>query len=171
MKFLPDMYVKDVKSIPYNKLKKMGIKCLIFDLDNTLALLDEVEPPKRVTDLIDKLNKDFKVFIITNSKGRRALPYREVLDIEIISFAMKPFTKGLREISKKYKFKKQEMVMIGDQLVTDILSGKNFGIKTIFVDALGEKDLKITKLNRFIEKKIINKYNKKGIFERGKYYE
>lgn len=171
MKFLPDMYVKDVKSIPYNKLKKMGIKCLIFDLDNTLALLDEVEPPKRVTDLIDKLSKDFKVFIITNSKGRRALPYMEVLDIEIISFAMKPFTKGLREISKKYKFKKQEMVMIGDQLVTDILSGKNFGIKTIFVDALGEKDLKITKLNRFIEKKIINKYNKKGIFERGKYYE
>ncbi len=171
MKFLPNMYKESVMDIPYSKLKKMGIKCIIFDLDNTLALLDEVDPPKRVIDLIKKLEKDFKVFIITNSKGRRAKPYKEVLNIEIISMAMKPFTKGLREISKKYGYKKSEMVMIGDQLVTDILSGKNYNIYTIFVDPLGVKDLKITYFNRFIEKNILKRYKKKGVFERGKYYE
>lgn len=171
MKFLPDMYVKDVGSIPYDKLKDMGIKCLIFDLDNTLALLDEVEVPDRVVNLITKLQKDFEVFIITNGNGKRAKPYRDKLNIHIISMAMKPFTKGLKELSRKYKFKKSEMVMIGDQLVTDILSGKNFGIKTIFVDAMAEKDLKITKLNRFIERRILNRYKRKDIFERGRYYD
>ena len=84
---------------------------------------------------------------------------------------MKPSTRGLRKIKRDYKLKKREMVMIGDQLVTDVLSGRNFKIMTILVDPLGKKDLKITGLNRAIEDKIIKKYMKKGIFERGRYYE
>ena len=62
------------------------------------------------------------------------------------------------------------MCMIGDQIVTDILAGNRYRIMTILVDPLGEADLKITGLNRKIEKKIVDKYTKKGIFERGKYY-
>ena len=42
---------------------------------------------------------------------------------------------------------------------------------TILVDPLGEKDLKITGLNRKVEAKIISYYQKQGVFERGKYYE
>ena len=38
-------------------------------------------------------------------------------------------------------------------------------------DNLGEKDLKITGLNRKIEEKIVKRYEKRGLFERGKYYE
>ena len=37
MKYLPDIYKKNIFDINYNKLKKKDIKCLIFDLDNTLA--------------------------------------------------------------------------------------------------------------------------------------
>ena len=47
--------------------------------------------------------------------------------------------------------KKKEMCMIGDQIVTDVLAGNRFKIMTILVDPLGEKDLKITGLNRKIE--------------------
>ena len=63
------------------------------------------------------------------------------------------------------------MVIIGDQIVTDIFAGNRFRIKTILVDPLGEKDMKITFLNRKIENAIVKKYMRKGIFERGKYYE
>ena len=62
------------------------------------------------------------------------------------------------------------MCIIGDQIVTDVLAGKRFRIKTVLVDPLGEKDLKITGLNRKIEAKIIKRYEKRGLFERGKYY-
>ena len=67
--------------------------------------------------------------------------------------------------------KLKEMVMIGDQIVTDILAGNSFKCMTILVDPLGEKDLKITGINRAIEKKIVDRYMKKGVFERGRYYE
>ena len=63
------------------------------------------------------------------------------------------------------------MMMIGDQLVTDVLSGKLYGINTTLVEPLGKKDLKITGLNRMIENSIINKYEKKEIFKRGSFYE
>ena len=83
---------------------------------------------------------------------------------------MEPLTLGLNKIRLLHHLKKKEMVMIGDQIVTDVLSGNNFHIKTILVDPLGEKDLKITGLNRKIESKIINRYQKRGVFERGNYY-
>ena len=56
-------------------------------------------------------------------------------------------------------------------MVTDVLAGNRYNIKTILVDPLGKKDLKITSLNRKVESRIIKHYKKKGLFERGKYYE
>ena len=47
----------------------------------------------------------------------------------------------------------------------------NIFYQAILVDPLGEKDLKITGLNRKIEEKIVKRYEKRGLFERGKYYE
>ena len=32
---MPDMYKQDIFAIPYNLLKNLNIKLLIFDLDNT----------------------------------------------------------------------------------------------------------------------------------------
>ncbi len=170
MKFKPTMYKKNIYEINYQKLKKKHIKVLIFDLDNTLALIDEKVCPKRSKELIQKLKKDFQIYIISNNTPTRIKPYTEQLGIEGVANASKPFTKGLKKIAS-YGFEKSEMVMIGDQLVTDILSGNLFGIQTIFVDPLGQKDLKITKFNRFLERKILKYYKRKDILVKGRYYE
>ena len=44
------MYQKDIFSINYDKLKKIGIKVLVYDLDNTI-----IEKKKNVID--DKVKK------------------------------------------------------------------------------------------------------------------
>ena len=49
--FIPDIYAKDIFSVDYKKLKKDGIKCVLFDLDNTLAPLSQKEPSKDVKEL------------------------------------------------------------------------------------------------------------------------
>lgn len=169
--FKPTMYKKNIFEINYDKLKEMGITCLIFDLDNTLGLIDQKKCPTEAKKLIKELQKDFLVLISSNNTKDRLEPYLKELGIGGVALSMKPSTHGLRKIKRDYKLKKKEMVMIGDQLVTDVLSGRNFKIMTILVDPLGKKDLKITGLNRAIEDKIIKKYMKKGIFERGRYYE
>lgn len=169
-KFRPTIYKKNIFEIDYQKLKKEGITCLVFDLDNTLALLEDEECPEDTKALIKKLQEDFLIFIISNNTKKRIEPYQKELGVYAVSFAMKPLTLGLNKIRLLHHLKKKEMVMIGDQIVTDVLSGNNFHIKTILVDPLGEKDLKITGLNRKIESKIINRYQKRGVFERGNYY-
>lgn len=168
--FRPDMYKKDIFEIDYQKLKDKGIKCLIFDLDNTLGLLEHERCPVKTKKLLKGLQKDFLILISSNNTKKRIKPYLKDLGIGGVAFSLKPLTRGLRKIKRNYGLKKKEMVMIGDQIVTDILSGNKFKIMTILVDPLGKKDLKITGLNRAIETKIIKYYNKRGLFERGKYY-
>ena len=36
-KFMPDIYQKSIYYINYDKLYKKGIRCLLFDLDNTIV--------------------------------------------------------------------------------------------------------------------------------------
>lgn len=170
-KFKPTMYRKNIFEIDYKKLKELGITCLVFDLDNTLGLIDEEKCPKEAKKLLKKLKKDFTIFISSNNTRKRILPYIEDLEIEGESFSLKPLPKGLMRIRKRCGFKRNEMAMIGDQMVTDILSGNLYGVMTILVDPLGVKDLKITGLNRKIEGAIVKKYDKKGIFKKGSYYE
>jgi len=169
--FKPTMYKKNIFEVNYDKLKEMGIKCLVFDLDNTLGLIEHKRCPRKTKQLIKKLQDDFLIFISSNNTKERIEPYLKDLGIGGVAFSMKPSTKGLRKIKKDYNLKKKEMAMIGDQIVTDILSGKRFRITTVLVDPMGEKDLKITGLNRKIEARIIRRYEKRGIFERGKYYD
>ena len=52
--FIPNRYYKDIYDIDYKKLKKEGIRALLFDLDNTLALISEGLPPKKVLDFVKK---------------------------------------------------------------------------------------------------------------------
>ena len=170
-KFKPTMYRKNIFEIDYKKLKELGITCLVFDLDNTLGLISEKECPRKTKKLIKELQEDFLVLISSNNTGERLKPYLEDLGIGGVAWSMKPSTRGLRKIKKDYKLKKKEMVMIGDQMVTDVFAGNRFRIMTILVDPLGEKDLKITGLNRKIESAIIKHYVKRNVFERGRYYE
>lgn len=169
--FLPKMYKKNIFEIPYATLKKRGIQCLVFDLDNTLRLIDEKTPSKKVEKLIRKLEKEFTVIILSNSLKKEVVLYKESLQVEGIYHAKKPSTKGLQMITNQYSFQPKEIAMIGDQLVTDILAGNRYGAYTIYVDALGKKDLKITYFNRFIERRIIHYYQKRNQFQRGVYYE
>ncbi len=169
--FKPKMYQKDIYHINYDLLKDAGIKCLIFDLDNTLGLISHKRCPDETRTLIKKLKKDFNIVICSNNNTKRLKPYMEELDIDGVSWSMKPSIKGLIKIKRKYKLKKREMCIIGDQIVTDILAGNRYKIKTILVDPMGVKDLKITALNRIIENYIVNRYQKRGLFKRGNYYE
>lgn len=168
--FRPKIYKKDIFEIDYNKLKEEGIKCIVYDLDNTLGLISNKNCPEKAKKLINKLQKDFLVVISSNNTKKRLKPYLEELSVDGVAWSLKPSIRGLLKIKNKYKLKKKEMCIIGDQIVTDVLAGNRFRIKSILVDPLGEKDLKITGLNRKIEARIVKHYEKRGLFERGKYY-
>lgn len=171
MKYLPDMYKKNIFDINYLKLKDKGIKCLIFDLDNTLALIDSTKVEDKVKELIAKLKKDFLIIIVSNSPKKRVSLFGNDLGVDYYPFALKPNIRTLKKIKSKYKLESSSIAIIGDQFITDMGYGYKGKITKIYVDPLATKDLKITNINRYLEDKIMNKYNKNNLFKKGNYYE
>ena len=70
--YRPDIYQKDIFSINYDKLKQKKIKVLIYDIDDTLVPSNETKVNEKTIKLIQKLKKDFKIFLLTNSPRFRS---------------------------------------------------------------------------------------------------
>lgn len=170
--FVPDIYQKSVFAINYNKLWKSGIKCLIFDLDNTLASIKEDLPNKKVKELFVELNEiGFKIIIMSNSGKERVEPFKDHLNVDAACKSFKPLKNKYRKILKTYGLKDIEIAAVGDQLLTDIFGANRMGFTSILVNPLSEEDFKATRINRIIEKKLYRMFAKKGIFEIGKYHD
>lgn len=167
-----DMYAKTIEQVNYKKLKDKGIKALIFDLDNTLAYIDNDEPSEKVKKLIKKLKRDFDIYILSNNFNKKRVSYfSNAIGVDYVYAAIKPSSFGIKKIQKKKNYEKAEMAIIGDQIMTDVLAGNRYGILTVLVETLAVKDLKITALNRMIERRKIKMLEKKGLFKKGKYYD
>jgi len=96
-KFIPDMYKKNIYDIDYENLKKRGIKCILFDLDNTIAPINVPGPDKDLKDFFaDLYMLGFKVILLSNATRERVTPFKEKLNIDSSCKARKPF-------KKKYK--------------------------------------------------------------------
>lgn len=169
-KYVPDIYQKSVYDIDYSKLKSRGIKCLLFDLDNTLVFPSTKEPTEELKELFKNIKKDFEVVIFSNSPNCRLKPFGEILDVKYSYSSRKPSKKKFIEFIDNSKYDLGEIAIIGDQLLTDILGGNNVGITTILTDPLTKKDMIFTKFNRCLERSVIKKLRKKNLFTKGRYY-
>ena len=170
--FYPDAYQKSIYTINYDKLKENGIKCLLFDLDNTCVPYVDRTSTKKLKNLFDKLSEQgFKVIIFSNSPKERLFPFKKELKVDCCAKAGKPRKKNFIKILDLYKYDLSEVAIIGDQLVTDIYGGNKVGITTVLVNPMSNIDMPLTKIHRYIERKKINKMTKEGIFKVGEYYD
>ncbi len=169
--FIPDIYQKNIYEIDYMKLKKKGIKCLLFDLDNTLVPVKTDIPTKKVKELFLYLEMNFKVIIISNSNRNRLTPFKEGLNVDVAASARKPFKKKYLKIMELYKYKEHEIAAIGDQLLTDINGANRVGITSILINPIGDYEKFGTKINRFFEKFIYHYLKRKNILIKGKFYD
>ena len=171
-KFIPDMYQKSIYHINYEKLSEDGIKCLLFDLDNTCVPFKDTEPNKKLIDLFEMLkDMGFRVIIFSNASKKRITPFKNGLNVDCSASSKKPNTNKLVKIMKMFKYDLSDVAIIGDQLYTDILCGNRVGIRTILVNPMSKDDLLFTKMFRILEKKKFKKFAKMGILKKGKYYE
>lgn len=170
--FYPDAYQKSIYTINYDKLKENGIKCLLFDLDNTCVPYVDRSPNKKLKNLFDELqDMGFRVIIFSNSPKSRLEPFKKELKVDCCAKAGKPRKNKFLKVIKMYNLDLSEVAIVGDQLITDIYGGNKVGIMTILVNPISDIDMPFTKINRFIEKKKINKMSKAGLFRIGSYYD
>lgn len=170
--FVPDIYAQSIFTINYDKLKERNIKCIIFDLDNTLAPVEATTPDLKTKNLIAKIeDMGFKVLILSNSPMSRVAPFKEGLNVDSAHSSMKPLRKKYKKVLRTYNFKDNEIAAIGDQLLTDIFGANRMGFTSILVNPISTSDFFFTKINRWFEGKIMKRMSKRGVFTKGVYYD
>lgn len=171
-KYIPDIYQKSIYAINYDALYSRGIRCLLIDLDNTIAPITIKSPNKKTRELFDELKtKGFRIIIFSNSPRLRVKPFKDELDVDCCANACKPFKKKYHKVMEEYNLSIASVACIGDQILTDIKGGNNVGITTILVNPIGTKERFITKINRYFEEKILKKLRDNDLFTKGKYYD
>lgn len=162
--FLPDQYAKDIFEITPESLKENGIKGIITDLDNTLVEWDRPNAtPKLVKWFEEMKHSNVKITIVSNNNENRVKAFSEPLQIPFIPAARKPLRRAFNQALHKMELKKEETVVIGDQLLTDVLGGNRSGFRTILVIPVAQTDGFFTRFNRLVERRILNWFRKKGM--------
>ena len=162
--FLPNEYVKDIFHVKAATLKNNGIKGIITDLDNTLVEWDRPDAtPEIIEWLAGMQDAGILVTIVSNNNEMRVKEFSDPLGIPFIHDARKPFNKSFVAARKLMGIKKEETVVIGDQLLTDILGGNRKGLHTILVVPVATSDAAITKFNRMIERRIMAGLKRRGM--------
>ncbi|MDQ0269532.1 YqeG family HAD IIIA-type phosphatase [Cytobacillus purgationiresistens] len=162
--FLPDQHVKTIFEITPELLKEQGVKGIITDLDNTLVEWDRPHATPQLIKWFEELKmSDIKVTIVSNNNENRVKAFSEPLSIPFIHQAKKPMGRAFRRALNEMDLQQQETVVIGDQLLTDVLGGNRGGFNTILVVPVAQTDGFMTRFNRKIERRILNWFRKKGM--------
>ncbi|GGB28821.1 YqeG family HAD IIIA-type phosphatase [Virgibacillus dakarensis] len=162
-KFLPNEHVKSIFDIHPGVLKQKGIKGIITDLDNTLVAWDVKDATPEIVQWFKLMKEhDIKVTIISNNNEERVKIFSEPLATPFVYSARKPLGHAFKTAAKQMNLKKNEIVVVGDQLMTDVLGGNFAGFYTILVVPIVQTDGKMTRINRKIERRILHYMRKKG---------
>ncbi|MGX6971267.1 YqeG family HAD IIIA-type phosphatase [Vagococcus bubulae] len=154
--YKPTWMVDKIYNITPAQLKSKGIDAVLTDLDNTLIAWNNPDGTPELLDWIQRMKEaNIPVIVVSNNKESRIKRAVESLGLDYVSRAMKPFNKGFKEVEKRYNLPAKHLVMIGDQLMTDVKGANSAGIRTILVKPIVETDAWNTRINRAMEKKIM----------------
>lgn len=153
----------NIFDVPIDFFKKIDVNCIFFDLDNTLDSFKCEVGSKKTTEYINKLKLEgYKIYIISNNSESRVKKYANSLNIEYLYKSGKPFTKKIEKFIKDNKLIKENCIIIGDQLLTDIKCANRLKIKSLLVEDLVKENQLVTKFNKFFDKIIRRRLKKKN---------
>lgn len=143
---------------------KIGIKYLLLDLDNTLDTHKDKMPSERAKNYIQEIkNRGIKPIIISNNNYKRVKTYADACEVEFLYRMGKPFAHKLKKFVKSLNTDTDYVIMVGDQLLTDVKVCKKVGIRCILTEKLWPGDQFITKFLRWIDMMRRKKYKSNGL--------
>ncbi|BDR60738.1 YqeG family HAD IIIA-type phosphatase [Lactobacillus xylocopicola] len=153
MLFRPRYTIDAIYHLKTEVLLQMGIKAVFSDLDNTLLAWNEVETAKEM----DRLNRrlgdaGIKLVVISNNNAQRVGQVLNPYHIDFVAKARKPLPFAISRKRQELALTKKQVMMVGDQLITDIQAGNLAGVESVLVKPLVETDKWNTRINRFFEK-------------------
>ncbi|MHC5372713.1 YqeG family HAD IIIA-type phosphatase [Enterococcus sp. LJL120] len=173
-KYKPTWMVEAIYQITPEQLKAMGIKAVLTDLDNTLIAWNNPEGTEELRLWLEEMAKaGIPVVVVSNNNHERVEKAIAPFNLTFEARALKPLSRGLKKAQAKLGLKNNEILMVGDQIMTDIRAANGAGIPNVLVKPIVDTDSWKTQINRFFEGHIMKHLAKKhpemlwqeGLFE------
>lgn len=159
--FVPEYYFDtfDVASAEF--LLKIGVRGVILDVDNTLEPYENATPGVRVSEWLKSLRENgIKAAIVSNNNRERIELFNKDLGLPFYAKAGKPFKKNVLRAMADIGTSREDTILIGDQVFTDVWAAHNAGIRAILVPPIRDKRDILTRFKRLLEIPVLNKYKK-----------
>lgn len=137
--FIPkiDYRFKRVTDITPADLRKMGVKAVGLDIDNTICFDGTMDFIVGIHEWIQNIkNAGFPVMIITNATNPRAGRVAKALSLPYVHLAKKPFSFKLKIAAKRMGVDITQMAMLGDQLFADIKAANKCGAVAVRIEPM-----------------------------------
>ncbi|MBR5235507.1 MAG: YqeG family HAD IIIA-type phosphatase [Bacteroidaceae bacterium] len=139
---LPKFRVESVTELSPEVLKKLDIRLLILDFDNTIVPYTTNEPTEEMAAWLKMMaESDIEVCIVSNFKRDRVKIFCKAYGLNCITHAKKPFSKGISQCLEQYGMEAQYCALAGDQIYTDTLGANCCNVKSILVEAIDQHNI------------------------------
>ena len=134
--FYPCEYAASVFAIDYDALYRLGYRGVLFDIDNTLVPHGNGSTPA-VDALFARIHRaGLKTLLLSNNSEERILRFLAHIESPYIAEADKPAPAAYLQAVKTLGLSREQTIVIGDQLFTDVYGANRAGLASIRVDFL-----------------------------------
>ena len=148
-----DAYYPGPADLPWELYASAGVKLALIDIDNTLAVHGLADSTDFARVQIARIrDAGLNPVLLSNAMADRAQSFADSFGMEVIGQANKPSTSGIDRAREQYGMEKHEVVMVGDQLFTDVMAGCRAGVWTVRVDPIDTDEPWWILLKRFGER-------------------
>ncbi len=165
---IPDLMCDTVFDIPFDSFLEKGIKLVIFDIDNTLVPYDVSVPYEKLKQFLFSLKeKGFEIAFVSNNTPERVELFNRELGFFATPDAHKPLKRALVPAVEHFSVLPKEILLVGDQLLTDVLTARIWGVNAVAVSPIKKVENAFFRLKRKIEKPFVRAYYKQEARKKG----
>ena len=154
----PREIVETVHHIDFDSLYQKGYRTIFFDVDNTIMPPEDIKLSLQMENTINSIkNKGFTIFLVSNNSSKRRIKrVCHQLNVQGYYFSIKPFPSTAFDIRRDHDVVFEETVVVGDQLLTDIVFSNWIDAYGIFVEPINRNLSFIKTMQRELELKLIH---------------
>ena len=145
-----------ITDVDVDELAASGVRCVLFDRDNTVVPRDTGVAPEPVMDWICRVREaGIALCMVSNNfHSQQVEASAAELGCAVVHHAMKPAPFAVRRALALVGVNASEAVLIGDQVFTDVMAGNLAGVRTILVEPQSTSDLWYTHIFHVFERAI-----------------
>lgn len=159
----PDLLKNRITDITPGDLRKLGVKGLLLDVDNTMTRYgsQQLDEPVRLW-IEDMKRRGIGLTIVSNSFTGRVKPFAKRVGMRYIAYACKPLPFGFRRGARRLGLRPRECAAVGDQTFTDVIGSRLAGVHPIQLLPIEWERHPLQRVKRQMERHILKRYLRKN---------